>query len=357
MQLSQIPAKFAIPFANSAGGSFIRAIPQASQIGVNPGFASLTDGFPPLNFTPIASGGFPPFGQDMNGLMNQTTAWSRWQSAGGPVFYDATFQAACGGYPQYAVVRSLVNPNIFWESSVDNNLTNPDAGGANWISPSWAKGTGEMEFRAASVALPGRIVLNGTTVGKVSSGATQASDTYLFVYQYLWNNFSNTICPVSTGRGANALADWNANKTIRAFNMMGTTVAGVDAMMGGTALGVYTSVPVINGSGTLSGSFLGENLHLLGIGEIPAVGVNINSAGQNATHTHHFTVNQGANTSPVGGGYSGTGNISNVNTLTGFDTGNASNDHFHNVVGNISGGGLTHNNVQLIMTGVWFMHT
>ena len=61
MLASAIPIKFPIPFGNSAGGGYIRPIPQASQIGIANGAASLTDGFPPLNFLPLGSGGVPPF--------------------------------------------------------------------------------------------------------------------------------------------------------------------------------------------------------------------------------------------------------------------------------------------------------
>ena len=35
-------------------------IPVPSQIGITPGAASFTDGFPPLTATPIGSGGIPP---------------------------------------------------------------------------------------------------------------------------------------------------------------------------------------------------------------------------------------------------------------------------------------------------------
>lgn len=132
MQSSQVPSKFNIPFANSAGPGYVRPIPQASQIGVNTGWASLTDGFPPLTMTPEASGGVPPFGQDMNGVLLQITQWSRWQSAGGPVLWDAAFSAAVGGYPKGAVVRSVTTFGYAYECLVENNTTNPDAGGAGW---------------------------------------------------------------------------------------------------------------------------------------------------------------------------------------------------------------------------------
>ena len=78
MQSSQIPSKFPIPFANGAGSGYIRQIPVTSQISITPGAASLTDGFPPLTFIPEGSGGIPPFGQDMNGILKEITAWIQW---------------------------------------------------------------------------------------------------------------------------------------------------------------------------------------------------------------------------------------------------------------------------------------
>jgi hypothetical protein len=134
MQDSDIPAKLPIPFANNAGGGYIRPIPQASQIGITPGAASLHDGFVPLNFIDVNAGGIPPFGQDVNGILNIVSAWVRWMSAGGPVGYDATLQSAIGGYPKACIVQSATTFGVFWVSTVDNNVTNPDTGGAGWVT-------------------------------------------------------------------------------------------------------------------------------------------------------------------------------------------------------------------------------
>jgi hypothetical protein len=133
MIFSSMPPKFAVPFANAAGAAYIRQIPLPSQSGVTPGAASLTDGFPPETFTSISAGGTPPRGQDFNGLLNQITAWVRWLSAGGAVRYDATFAAAIGGYPNGAIVSSNSAIQKLWWNTTDNNITNPDAGGAGWV--------------------------------------------------------------------------------------------------------------------------------------------------------------------------------------------------------------------------------
>lgn len=131
---SQMPTKIQMPWATNAGSSYKRVIPVPSQIGIQNGAASWNDGFPPLNFTPIAAGGVPPYGQDTNGVLNAISALTWWYSAGGPINYDSTFQTAIGGYPKGAIIQSAVTVGLLWVNTVDNNLTNPDASGAGWTS-------------------------------------------------------------------------------------------------------------------------------------------------------------------------------------------------------------------------------
>ena len=133
MKLSNLPTKFPIPFANSAGGGYINyPVPEASQIGVTDGRASLTDGYPPLNFLPVGAGGVPPFGQDTNGILKQITLWSRWQGAGAPVPFDGAFATGIGGYTRNAIVSANAFTG-FYISTVDDNTTDPNAGGENWV--------------------------------------------------------------------------------------------------------------------------------------------------------------------------------------------------------------------------------
>lgn len=132
MQSSSIPAKFPIPFANSAVAPYIRPIPVLSQVSVTPGAASLTDGFPQDTFQPEATGGIPPSGQDFNGLLNQITLWTQWANAAAQVFFDSAFATAIGGYPKGATVLSTTF-NYWWKSSIENNSNNPDTGGAGWV--------------------------------------------------------------------------------------------------------------------------------------------------------------------------------------------------------------------------------
>lgn len=75
--------------------------------------------------------------------------------------------------------------------------------------------TGMIRYQATSTIPDGWITLDDGTIGNASSGATTRanSDTEdLFIL--LWNSHSDAICPVSSGRGATAAADFAANKTL-----------------------------------------------------------------------------------------------------------------------------------------------
>ena len=123
------PTKISIPWARDDGTK--ATIPETSQIGIADGRASFPDGFVPLNGTPKAAGGIPPFKQDMNGILYAITNVLKWTCSGGMFKRDATFQSAISGYPQGAVLLKSDNSGL-WFNTTDGNTTNPDAGGAGW---------------------------------------------------------------------------------------------------------------------------------------------------------------------------------------------------------------------------------
>jgi hypothetical protein len=137
------PPRLVEPFANSAtactqaapvpGGKTF-PFPVPSQQSVLNGAASLTDGFVPLNMTNPTDGGVPPFGIDMNGILFIVSSWAAFFAAGQYPVYDATLQTAMGGYALGARVQQAANPEAFWTSTVSGNMTDPDTGGAGWIS-------------------------------------------------------------------------------------------------------------------------------------------------------------------------------------------------------------------------------
>ena len=121
-----IPTKTTIPFAASGDKNEI-LIP--AQTG---GTASYTAGFPPLTMTPKASGGIPPSGKDMNGILFNLSQAIQYQQAGGHFAFDGTFASSVGGYPIGAIVQSTDNSG-FWVNGTANNSTNPETFGAGWL--------------------------------------------------------------------------------------------------------------------------------------------------------------------------------------------------------------------------------
>ncbi len=131
MQLSNAPAQIVLPWA-SGDSTKTNPIPVPSQIGVTPGAASYTDGFPPLCATPVASGGIPPNKADMNGGLFQMSAVDVWMCAGAGFPYSSAFSTAVGGYPKGSRVL-MASGSGYWRSAVDSNVTDPDTGGAGWV--------------------------------------------------------------------------------------------------------------------------------------------------------------------------------------------------------------------------------
>lgn len=112
-------------------------------------------------------------------------------------------------------------------------------GGGGTVDPTTVLATGDEKVRYGAGSLAGFVRENGLTIGNATSGASERanSDTQaLFVY--LYNTDPNLV--VSGGRGSNALADYNANKTISLPDMRGRINAFLDDM-GNTAAGRLSS--------------------------------------------------------------------------------------------------------------------
>ena len=153
MQLTNAPGKLVLPFAQSGAKN---EIPVDSQIGITAGAASLTDGFPPLTRTPLAAGGVPPSGLDMNGVLYELSAIIRWVNAGAGFVYDATFATDDNvqGYPKGA--RVLRSDGLgYWFNTADGNTTDPETTGAaaaGWV-PDFSTGVSAITMTSANITL------------------------------------------------------------------------------------------------------------------------------------------------------------------------------------------------------------
>lgn len=257
------PTKIQIPFANGAGGAYVRTVPVASQIGIQNGAASYTDGFPPLNFTPVNAGGVPPFGQDMNGILRDVSAHARWWAAGGPVYYDSAYQTAIGGYPKGAIVQSATVTGKLWYSSVDNNLTNPDTGGAGWAIPlntvyapltgTGASGTWGINITGnaatANSATSATNATNATTATNLSGGTVNATAS---------SGYAVTGAGSSGGGGIRGtVVSSGAFGVLGEGSTSGTGIKGTSGANGTGVLGQIATGIGVSGVSTSSGTGVG----------------------------------------------------------------------------------------------------
>lgn len=86
--------------------------------------------------------------------------------------------------------------------------------------------TGDVKMTFKTTADSGWVLMDDGTIGNGSSGAsTRANADTEALFTLLWNNTANAQCPVSSGRGANAAADYAANKTITLPRSLGRAIA------------------------------------------------------------------------------------------------------------------------------------
>lgn len=226
MLSSDTPARFEIPWANAASSAYLRTPPKASLIGVTTGAASLNDGFVPANFLPLGSGGVPPFGQDMNGILKWITEELQWGQAGGARTYNSTFATAIGGYPLGAILASTTLGN-FWLNTAEGNTTNPDSGGSNWIgfsyiSPTEGVTAGEgIEVTSESAIFTGEISGTTLSVSAVTSGTIQIgmslSDSGGSI------SAGTTITGLGTGTGGTGTYIVSTSQTVASETMTGSS--------------------------------------------------------------------------------------------------------------------------------------
>lgn len=171
--------------------------------------------------------------------------------------------------------------------------------------------TGDVRVSLGNtLASTGFVPLNDGNIGSAASSATTRANVDTFpLFEFIWNNVSDANAPVSGGRGANAMADFSANKTIGLTKQLGRVIASV-------------GIPSAGGTGTnwAVGDIFGEEQHTLTIPEMPS---------------HDHTPNQINSTYFASGG----GPTASISGSPGGHTNN-----FNNV--GMTGGGLPHNTIQ-----------
>lgn len=143
--------------------------------------------------------------------------------------------------------------------------TGEGGGGGAGVDPNAILQTGDLFWQPVAGTRAGCVRANGRTIGSVASGATErANADTQFLYAFLWNNFSDTFCPVVGGRGANAATDFAANKAIATLDMRGYGPRGLDDM-GNDEAGRITA-----GTPTTAASTGGSEKHTLVTDNLPS---------------------------------------------------------------------------------------
>lgn len=132
------------------------------------------------------------------------------------------------------------------------NPAPPSGGGGGGITVSTEQvfQPGDGKWRCQAGTHTGFVRANGRTIGNATSGGSErANADTATLYDFLWTNCANAQCPVSTGRGGSAAADFAANKTIQLPDARGRSLSMFDDG-GNSAANVSQVSPTITTNGT-----------------------------------------------------------------------------------------------------------
>lgn len=206
--------------------------------------------------------------------------------AANPLVADASgriplFFVADGSYGMRLTDSQGIQSNGgFFYPQVPSIGASSSGGGGTPVDPTTVASTGDVKCRLEQGTIAGWVRINGRTIGNGTSGASEranADTQALFIY--IWSTYADALCPVLGGRGATALADFNAGKQITLLNGRGRDIRGLDDM-GNAAAGSLTGVTFRTGNATTAGSDGGSNSTTLTLAQLPS---GITSAGTSTT--------------------------------------------------------------------------
>jgi len=190
--------------------------------------------------------------------------------------------------------------------------------------------TGSRIGFCGSTAPDGWALLIGLTIGNAASGASERANADCEdLFTLLWDEYTDTECPVVGGRGGSAAADWAANKELTLIDYRGRNVVGQDVDNGAGFAGLL-SVAGCGIDGKTLGTVVGTETYTLAAVESgtavhghantiafanPAITGTVSAGG--VDHTHGTTTYK--DTAADGGklhGYS-TGNVDGTSTTGG----------------------------------------
>lgn len=218
---------------------------------------SLTQQFDSLG-NPLSGGRLHSF------AAGTTTPQSGYQDSGltiphpNPIILDAAGRVPQAFWADGSIKIRLDSSTGVTQLAADGILVigaSSGGGGGSPVDPATVLQTGDVKTRYGTGVHTGWVRANARTIGSATSGATERAnaDTEA-LFLYLWNADPNLA--VSGGRGANAAADFAANKTIALPDARGRALAALTDM-GNSANGIFTGSTFTNGDAITLGSRLG----------------------------------------------------------------------------------------------------
>ncbi len=194
--------------------------------------------------------------------------------------------------------------------------------------------TGAMMMYGATSAPTGWVRCNGRTIGNASSSASErANADTSALFTFLWDNYANAQCAVSSGRGASAAADYAANKTIALPDLRGRAFFGLDDMGNSAASRIGTTF-----SGTTNGATGGAENHTLTVAQLP-VHSHDGTTDAGGAHSHNVEYANAAREPGASGSL-----MSYAGTTLNHATTTAA-DHTHTFTTDNTGSSEKHNNL------------
>lgn len=191
--------------------------------------------------------------------------------------------------------------------------------------------TGCMMMFGATTAPTGWVRANGRTIGNASSAATErANADTASLYSFLWTNYSDSVCAVSSGRGASAAADYAANKTIGLPDLRGRAFFGLDDMGNSAAARLGTAISNV----TTNGQSGGSEVMTIARANLPNVTLS-GTTSEDGDHAHTVARQLDAVTTV------GSGSPAAIYTAAGSTTTSTAGDHTHTFTTSSINGNVT----------------
>lgn len=255
-------------------------------------------------------------------------------------------------YTDYRERARTAAGTLLWD---DDGIANPappsDGGGDTTPDASLVK-TGFVKWDFGTGTLTGFVRANARTIGNAGSGATErANDDTEDLFIFLWDRLSDTICPVSGGRGGTGAADFAAGKALTLPDMRGRMPGGLDDM-GNSAASRFSGLTFGQGDATTPGSNGGAATVTLTAGQLPAnipnsvsTSVSVSTVAPSGFAIEVTTGGQilytaGGNSAPLSTG--GVGSLASSASASSSATINPS-------------GGGSHTNMPPFMLGTWYI--